>query len=245
MNVWGMSDRGIVRQENQDMFLVDAMHERNQAVIAVCDGMGGARAGNVASEIAINTFSEEIKDSLKPSMTAGYMKNIAIAAVHAANARVFEKSNESDKLKGMGTTLVGAIFDEGKTVIVNVGDSRAYLADGAGSIVRITKDHSVVEEMVQRGEITEEEARNHPHKNLITRALGADSSTKPDAYSLTLKTGQSLLLCSDGLTNMLSDSEILAELVNNPKPEKCCEKLISCANGRGGIDNITVILLKL
>ena len=168
MIVWGMSDRGIVRAENQDMFLVDALHDQNQAVLAVCDGMGGANAGNVASEIAIHTFSEELKNTLKPSMSTTYMKNVAIAAVTEANARVYSKSNESKDFSGMGTTLVAALIDGNKAVIVNVGDSRAYLAGSTG-IQKITKDHSLVEEMLTRGDITEEQARVHPNKNLITR----------------------------------------------------------------------------
>ncbi len=244
MNVWGMSDRGLIRLENQDMFLVDVLHDQNQAVLAVCDGMGGARAGNVASEIAINTFSEEIKNLLKPSMSTTYMKNIALAAVTEANARVYEKSNESEHFSGMGTTLVGALVDGNKAVIVNVGDSRAYFASKSG-IVKVTKDHSLVEEMLTRGEITEDQARTHPNKNLITRALGAEPSIKADAFVLTLQKEQVLLLCSDGLTNMLSDEEILSEILENGQLEKCCERLISCANGRGGMDNITVILLTL
>ena len=244
MNVWGMSDRGIVRAENQDMFLVDALHDQNQAVIAVCDGMGGANAGNVASEIAINAFSEELKNALKPEMSITYMKNVAIAAVTEANARVYEKSNESKNFSGMGTTLVGALIDGSKAVIVNVGDSRAYLASSAG-IQKITKDHSLVEEMLMRGDITEEQARIHPNKNLITRALGAEPTIKVDSFVAMIKKNQYLLLCSDGLTNMLTDQEIQAEILNEARPEICCERLIKSAIERGGMDNITVILLLL
>jgi len=244
MNVWGKSDRGRVRLQNQDMFLVDVLHEQNQAVLAVCDGMGGARAGNVASEIAIGAFSEAVKNMLKPDMSVSYMKSIAQAAVTEANARVFEKAGESEHFTGMGTTLVGALIDADKAVIVNAGDSRAYLIDENG-IKRVTKDHSFVEEMVIRGELTEDQARIHPHKNLITRALGAESTIKADAYSVLLKHGQSLLLCSDGLTNMLTDEEIYHEINDNKQPEICCGRLIERANERGGIDNITVVLFTL
>ncbi|MCX7614757.1 MAG: protein phosphatase 2C domain-containing protein, partial [Clostridiales bacterium] len=173
-----------------------------------------------------------------------YMKNIAIAAVTEANKRVYEKSNESASFSGMGTTLVGAVVDGNKAVIVNVGDSRAYLVNRE-NIMKISKDHSLVEEMLSRGDITEEQARVHPNKNLITRALGAEPSIRVDSFVVTLKNNQYLLLCSDGLTNMLSDQEIKQEILNGGLPEKCCERLVKSAVEHGGMDNISVILLLL
>lgn len=170
------------------------------------------------------------------------MKEAMLKAVDEANKCIFEKSLTSSEYAGMGTTLVGAVYSKGLVTVVNVGDSRAYVIDENG-ITKITCDHSLVEEMVKRGEITEVEAQRHPNKNLITRALGAEPRINADVFDLEVKEGQYILLCSDGLTNLVSDQELLFEVLHAGKQEECCNRLVKTANKRGGFDNITVILL--
>lgn len=242
MNVWGISDTGRVRAQNQDSFFIDAMHEDGHAVCVVCDGMGGARAGNVASELAVEAFVEEIKNALKPSMNPKYMRELLDRAAYKANRVVYDKSRSDDAFSGMGTTLVGALLSGSHAAIVNVGDSRAYYIDNGG-IKRITQDHSLVEDLLHRGDLTYEEARNHPGRNLITRALGTEIEVDCDHFSCDLEEGGYLLLCTDGLTNTVEEQEILFEVLHGGDVSKCCMRLVNLANGRGGPDNITVVLV--
>jgi len=243
MNAWGMTDKGKVRPTNQDAFIADVINEDKCAVIAVCDGMGGAKSGNVASHIAISTFAEEIKNQCKPLMSEQYIKNIMQLAIETANRQVFETAQTSSEYTGMGTTFVGAIVTQKHFVIANVGDSRAYLISPENGIVRITRDHSLVEEMVQRGEITKEQAVKHPSRNLITRALGAEESIQIDIFAGKPTEGSFILLCSDGLSNFVMEQEILFEVLHAETKEDCCRQLINIANERGGTDNITAVLL--
>lgn len=246
MKVWAMTDKGLSRSQNQDSFFVDVLHGDGQAILVVCDGMGGARAGNVASAIAVETFIEEAKGALRSGAGKKQLETVAVGAVSAANESVYAKSRSAGgEYRGMGTTLVGALCSERICSIVNVGDSRAYLITAENGIRRVTTDHSVVEDLVSRGDISEAQARHHPNKNLITRALGTEPKVLCDHFSLELRPGNYLLLCSDGLSNMVEDQEMLFEVLHGGDLSTCCQRLIDIANERGGPDNITVALLSI
>ena len=186
-------------------------------------------------------FISELKGYVKEKMTLRYMESILTNALRFACFETYQKANSAPEFYGMGTTLVGGIYHKGQVLLANIGDSRAYVYDGE-ALMQTTRDHSFVEELVQLGEITEEQARSHPRKNIITRALGPDRSPKPDLFPLTLEKGQKLLLCSDGLSNMLEDSKI-AEILKDTPDEEICKTLVEKANENGGIDNVTVLLV--
>lgn len=241
MNVWGLSDTGRVRTQNQDAFYLDAQREEGRAVCVVCDGMGGALAGNVASELAVETFFDGVKEGLRPLMGPKYMQKLLDDAAHRANRVVYERSMSSRDYTGMGTTLVAALVSGDVACVVNVGDSRAYYIDDQ-KIMRITRDHSVVEDMINKGDLTEEQARLFPGKNLITRALGTEQDVVCDHYVVKAE-GGTLLLCTDGLTNVLSDGEI-AEIVRREADlSRCCLELLELSNRRGAPDNVTVVVV--
>jgi protein phosphatase len=243
MELWGITDSGRVRHENQDVFKIFYDDEKDVAVLVLCDGMGGARAGNVASAIAAETFMHHmgkyIEDVGSIDDTAAKISN----AVLAANKAVFEKSAREDEYAGMGTTLTAAILTPDGVVIANVGDSRAYHAT-MSRITQVTRDHSVVEDMIARGDITRAEARLHPSKHLITRALGTYSEEKPDVFTINPDNGDYILLCSDGLSNIVMDSEMLFEMQRGTGVCGICENLTELALSRGAPDNVTVVILK-
>ena len=243
MDLWGITNIGKVRRQNQDVFKVLFDEERNIAVLVVCDGMGGARAGNIASTMAAEEFMHHIGKYLE---NIGSQKEIAekmIEAAGIANKAVFQKSSKSDEFAGMGTTLTAAISTDDGEVVVNIGDSRLYHITLNG-ITQITKDHSVVEDMISRGDLTRAEARRHPNKNLITKALGTNVREEPDVFFLNLMPGEHLLLCSDGLSNVVFDSEILFELQQEKSVRQCCETLIDMALSRGAPDNVTTVIFR-
>lgn len=223
------SDVGRVRDGNEDSFLVD----ERLALFAVADGMGGHRAGEVASATAL--------EALRAAIAADRDLDDSIVA---ANAAVFDKSSTDEELAGMGTTLTAAVASaDGELVIGHVGDSRAYvLRDGALS--QITEDHSLVEELRREGRITEEQAAVHPRRSVITRALGIDSSVSVDLYAVALRDGERLLLCSDGLTTMVRPADIAAILRREPSPQRAADLLADAANEAGGEDNITAIVIQ-
>jgi len=242
MNAFGLTDIGKVRTNNQDTYLCTIIKEHNQAIFVVCDGMGGAQAGNVASDLAAHVFVDHIKQHLRPQMSKKYIISVLTNAVNFANYETYHKANSSDEFSGMGTTLVGGIISGDIAIIVNIGDSRLYCWSN-NKFERITKDHSLVEEMIDRGEITAKEAQTHPHRNLITRALGTDRKVGADIYELQLQSSDRLLLCSDGLSNLLSEEELFAFTAAELPLEEICVRLIDLANSRGGYDNITVLLI--
>ncbi|MDL2273662.1 Stp1/IreP family PP2C-type Ser/Thr phosphatase [Oscillospiraceae bacterium OttesenSCG-928-G22] len=244
MNAWGKTDKGIVRTQNQDAFLIDLMHEEGLGICIVSDGMGGARAGNVASELGAAAFVKSMKDRLRPQTTVRYLTSAIREAVEEANTEVFEKSLSNEAYAGMGTTLVGAVLSGSDVLVANVGDSRAYLISEKG-IERMTRDHSVVEDLMILGDLTKEEAKTHPSKHLITRALGTEKDVECDIYHRRVERGQFLLLCSDGLSNAVDEQEILYEVLHGNAKELVPGKLIDLANARGGQDNITVVLLEV
>lgn len=243
MNVWTITDVGAVRKQNQDACRVEVLSPE-QVLLMVCDGMGGARAGNIASELAVGAFGDAVLERLNGPERAGDPGALLIESVEAANRVVCHRANTDPACLGMGTTLVAALVTDQTCYVVNVGDSRAYLVSADG-IRRITRDHSLVEDLVERGEITPDQARTHPQKNLITRALGAAEAAKADLFEEPRVPGAFLLLCSDGLSNVVTDQEILYEIVHGGEPSDCCKRLLDTALGRGAPDNVTAVLLQM
>lgn len=241
MNQWGLTDRGNVRAQNQDYFTI-VRFSPEHALAVVCDGMGGAKSGNVASRLATDVFIREVKRTWNASLDDDALRRMLVDAVELANRAVYEHAQLSEDFSGMGTTLVAAFVKTDLAIAVNVGDSRAYLLREQG-VTRITEDHSVVQLMVRRGEITEEEARTYPGKNLITRAVGTEPRVSCDVFTLRVAPGDAILLCTDGLSNLLTDQELLFEVVHAVHKEQCCQHLIEIAKDRGAPDNITAVLM--
>ncbi|MGN0302568.1 MAG: Stp1/IreP family PP2C-type Ser/Thr phosphatase [Anaerotardibacter sp.] len=224
----GCTDVGRVREHNEDSMLLAA------PLFAVADGMGGHEAGEVASEIAIQTLAE---------MTPEHLDAIGLEqAVVAANLNVMRAPAQGVGRDGMGTTLTAAMVENERLLVAQVGDSRAYLLHG-GHMQQITRDHSLMADMIESGQITEEEARFHPNRSVITRAIGSDAYMRPDIYELNVVAGDRLLLCSDGLNTMLEDREIRYILSSVSNPQKCCEELVEAALRAGGHDNVTVVVV--
>ncbi len=240
MDIFGLTDTGVVRRVNQDAFSHGIIND-NISWAAVCDGMGGANGGDYASRTAVEVMKGVIADGITESADAEYIKDILCDAINAANDSVYNASKEDMNLFGMGTTVVAAVLKGSMLVLAHAGDSRAYVLSENG-MRQVTVDHSLVQEMVDRGEITEEEARTHPRKNVITRALGVADTIEIDFSVHTLEENEAVLLCTDGLTNFLEDKDIL-ELFCNTEPETLPQKLIDEANENGGGDNITAVIM--
>lgn len=245
MRIWGATDIGTTRKTNQDTYKFEFLNDNETQMLAVvCDGMGGANAGNVASDIAANTFLDNVKEEIQPHMSKEYAKNIMKTAAEKSNQIIYELSKEKKEFSGMGTTLVALLISGNNATVVNVGDSRCYHINSDG-IYKITRDHSLVAQLIESGRLTESQARNHPNKNLITRALGAERQVEADIFEPAIKSGDYLFLCTDGLSNYVSEQEILYEVVHGGECENCCERLIDIANARGGSDNITAALVEV
>ncbi len=238
VQIWGITDRGAVREQNQDAYAARLL-EDGAALAVVCDGMGGAKAGNIASGMAVDLF---LSTFLRSEKEAGVPERMT-AAAERANREIFERASTDRDCLGMGTTLVAAWADASQAILLNEGDSRAYHITPDG-IVRVTRDHSLVQDLVERGEITPEQARTHPQKNLITRALGSEPDLRTDEFDLTWSEGDFLLLCSDGLSNLVTDQELLYEVIHGGAPETCCRRLLDIALRRGAPDNVTAVLLQ-
>lgn len=240
MRTIGRTDIGRVRNTNQDTFACGQLSDTLSFAV-VCDGMGGAKAGNVASSMATKTIVERLASFYRENVSLQSMRNAIDSAVGAANALIFDASKESEQLDGMGTTFVAAVVQDSKAVIAHVGDSRAYLIEN-GNMIQITRDHSVVQEMVERGKLTQEEAQTHSQKHYITRAIGVEFDVECEFDELEIPEGGVLLLCTDGLTNMVEPEQI-QKILRSYSPEMAADRLISAANMNGGSDNITVALL--
>lgn len=242
MKSFGLTDKGAVRKENQDSFIIEECFG-GCTVAALCDGMGGVNAGGLAGEIAVRAFVSYVQERLgdKGGKRTDIPKLLTDACKNA-NGVVYEYSLFDEAYSGMGTTIVGGVIKNGgKGYIINVGDSRAYLlSPKKGTLTRITKDHSLVQLLVDTGAITPEQAKTHPRKNLITRALGTSPAVEADFFGIELARGDILLLCSDGLTNTLEEEEILAAAKESGEPETLCRTLMDRALGRGANDNVTV-----
>lgn len=225
---------GLRRTSNQDFLAVRNLHDRG-TLLVVADGMGGHQGGERASRLAADMFIAHIRQGKK----AG--DELLTDALAAANDAVLSEASHNPELKGMGTTLVAALLSEGRGKVINLGDSRAYLLHG-GALSRITQDHSMVGDLLRRGEITEEEAENHPRRNVLTRAVGIEGRPQPDLFPVELGPGDVLLLCSDGLHGMVDDRAIREILEADWSLDSRCDALIDAALDAGGKDNVTVLL---
>ena len=242
MKIAALTDIGSCRQENQDNYCARQLVDGTGWGL-VCDGMGGAKAGDIASKMAVETFCahlEQLRDLEGPPPAA----DLRLAAAEDANRVVYLKAETDRDCVGMGTTLVGMILRGTTLWVVNVGDSRAYHITKQ-AIRRITRDHSVVEDLVAKGDLTPEQARNHPQKNLITRALGTARRVKADLFQETVAEGDYLLLCSDGLINEVTDQEIHREVLAGGTPQEICQRLMTRTLDSGAPDNVTVVLFQL
>ncbi len=237
MQIFSKTDRGRVRTDNQDAYFAGKITD-DSVFAVVCDGMGGANAGNVASELAVRHISEYVIRSYRDGMDMTDTEKTLKNAIVSANISLYDKAVNNAELAGMGTTAVAAFVKDGTAVIAHVGDSRIYLVNG--EIKQLTRDHSVVQSLIESGKITPEDAKVHPRKNVITRALGAEEDVAVDSDCLNLSNGDTLLLCSDGLTNFLDDKDILTVFQNNDI-SAVAERLVEEANKNGGGDNITVV----
>ena len=243
MQYWGLTDPGCVRRQNQDTYQIQQL-DRNTVLCVVCDGMGGAKSGNIASSLAADVFVQEVHRSWNASMDREKTDQVLRGAVKLANFTVFDQAQQFAEFDGMGTTLVAVLVRGRKVTTVNVGDSRAYSIDADG-IHQITTDHSLVQMMVERGEITQEQARTYPGKNLITRAIGTEPIVECDIFHREAARGDFLLLCSDGLSNTMDEQEMLFEVVHGVKKEHCCQRLLNIAKNRGAPDNVTSVLVMI
>ena len=243
MQCWGISDPGCVRPQNQDAFQIEQL-DRNSTLCVVCDGMGGAKSGNIASTLAVDVIVEEVRRTWTPGITQYKLEQMLRAAVKLANFTVYDQAQQFEEFAGMGTTLVAALIHGQRVTVVNVGDSRAYKVDSDG-IRQVTRDHSLVQMMVHRGELSPEVARTYPGKNFITRAIGTESMVECDLYHLDVRKGDYLLLCSDGLSNTMDEQEMLFEIVHGVKKQHCCQRLLNIAKNRGAPDNVTSILIMI
>ena len=235
MKHWKITDPGLVRRENQDAFGF-AQLSGGYTVAVVCDGMGGVAGGSIASSVAVETYIRTLSDSDHPDQAVR-------AAVMAANSAIRQRAAGHPELRSMGTTLVSALVKGDRVLISNVGDSRAYYITEAG-ITRITKDHSLVETMVDHGDITADEARRHPGRNLITRALGRDTNAACDGYIRPMEQGDFILLCTDGLVNTVTDQEMLFEIVHGGDLDTCLDRLLHISKSQGAPDNVTAVLMQ-
>lgn len=241
MKIFAQSDVGKARDMNQDCYSI--LDEQDFKLCLLADGMGGYKGGEIASKLAVNAAESYIKNNFMSieKVTEQILKLIS-NAIEYANMIVYEKSKEDVELKDMGTTLDVCLIFNGKLYIGHVGDSRVYRIR-KNIIRRITTDHSYVEKLVKEGTITKDEAVNHPKKNMLTKALGCSSYVEPDLLYKVFQNGDVLLMCSDGLTNMVKEDEIYNIIVNN-KEDDVAKKLVNLANELGGYDNITSLVVK-
>lgn len=241
MRVYAKTDIGKARQMNQDFYYISQKNE-DMCLCILADGMGGYNGGEIASNLATNSAKEYIEENFdKIEHTEKEIMNLIKYAMEYANKAVLEKSKENEELEQMGTTLEICIIYNGKAYIGHIGDSRIYRIR-KNIIRRITTDHSYVEKLVKDGTITREEAFYHPKKNMLMKALGCNEAIEPDIIVKEFLQNDIILMCSDGLTNMLTEEAIYNIVQEEPKT--ACEKLIKKANENGGYDNISVILIK-
>ena len=239
MRIFAKTDKGLVRSINQDCYAANILCDES-ALTIVCDGMGGASAGDIASKTAVEEIAHYITRSYTPDMSSDDILKLLDNAIASANIEVFTLSQKNENLKGMGTTVVAAIVGDSRAVICNAGDSRAYLV--GKELLQITRDHSIVQSLVESGKISPEEARVHPEKNVITRALGVEENILVDSYVVDIEESDMILLCTDGLSNY-ADSESILRIVKDNALDKTTDLLIKKANAGGGRDNITAAVI--
>ncbi len=238
MKIFGKTDIGLVRETNQDAFSFGSFDDGNCWAV-VCDGMGGVSGGQVASDICVKKISEAFERGYRKGINIGSAKNLLTTAVNAANSAVFKKAQENLEFKGMGTTVVAVLVLGNIAVIAHVGDSRAYLVND--TIKAITKDHSFVQLLIDTGKINEEEAKIHPDRNVITRAVGIEHVVDVDIDIVDINANDKLLICTDGLNGYVPDADILK--IINEYGDSSTEKLVETANNAGGRDNVTVVII--
>ena len=243
MQSWGLTDPGCVRTQNQDTYLVEQL-DRHTLLCVVCDGMGGAKSGNVASTLAVDVFIQEVKRTWVSGMDPEKIDQMLTNAVKLANFTVFDQAQQFEEFTGMGTTLVAVLITGKTATLVNVGDSRAYSITEEG-VKQLTTDHSLVQMMINNGELTPEQARSYPGKNLITRAIGTEAMVECDIFHRRLTNGECLLLCTDGLSNMVEEQEILFEVVHGVNKQSSGQRLLDIAKNRGAPDNVTCVLIQV
>lgn len=236
------TDRGLIRDINEDCYRIIPESPQNPCAFIVADGMGGHNSGEVASRMTVDYISDYIEHSSSLLFSCSDIGEEIKKMVGEANLTVFEASLDKPETSGMGTTLTMAVITGSRVTVAHVGDSRLYLARST-NLQQITEDHSYIEELIKNGTLTREEAGSHPRKHVITRAIGSSKDLEVDVQDFEAKDGDILLLCSDGLTNMICENEIYSIIKDN-EPEKACEQLIEAAKGKGGEDNITVIVIK-
>ena len=241
MQIFSKSDTGLKRNENQDSVYTGFLSD-NSALAVVCDGMGGANGGSVASSIAVEEIVGYIKKSYTRKLNRNSLLSLMKNAIISANMKVFELSNTNSEYEGMGTTAVVLVIRNSFALICHVGDSRAYIVND--KIRQITRDHSMVQTLLENGKLTPDEAKNHPRKNIITRALGVEKNVMPDCTEIPLELGDSVLLCSDGLNNFVDEDTIL-EIFKSSDISGVADSLVDKANENGGGDNITVVTVTL
>lgn len=242
MTIGAKSDIGKIRENNEDTFYVSK--DIKVPLYLVADGMGGHKAGEIASSMAIDIIEKNFTNLKNKSIDEDKIIKLIKKSIEEANTKIYLKSIGNKQLKGMGTTITLAYILKNKIYLGHVGDSRAYLIKDE-DIYQITEDHSFVNELLKSGSITKEEAKTHPKKNMITRAVGSSSIIEMDLMVKKYDKNDILILCSDGLTNMVTDSEILETLKSEYDVQKSCEILVDLANDNGGRDNITVVAIKL
>lgn len=245
MNFFGATNKGTVRKENQDSYSILKIENTEDLVVLICDGMGGANAGGFASRIAnrefCNTFSAEYRSDSEPEE----IKDLLFKAAAAANSIVYDYSVDNQELAGMGTTLVGGLVrEDGECFFINVGDSRAYLYQSRDDVLKqVSTDHSLVNEMVQAGILSVREAAVHPKRNVITRAIGTEAGIHPDFFRFSIGAGSAVLLCSDGLINVVSEDFIKKQISHSGNAERQVSTLINETLKNGAPDNVTVVII--
>jgi len=236
------TDRGLVRELNEDSYKIIVGDDSCYFAFIVADGMGGHSCGELASRVAVEYISDSIERDAQDLILPEKRQETLRRIVQGTNAAVYQKSLEVPEAIGMGTTLTMAVLTHSDITVAHVGDSRLYIVRDE-TIRQITEDHSYIEELIKQGTITRDEAENHPQKNIITRAVGSSLDIDIDITSMEIASGDIFVLCTDGLTNMVSPDQILKTVLEN-EPEEACEQLIEAAKRNGGDDNITVIVIK-
>lgn len=243
MDIGVKTDTGRIRDNNQDAYYLPS--DKNVPLFIIADGMGGHKAGEIASSLAIDLISENFNKFLDmENVNEENIKENILKSINKANEKIYKKAMKEEDCSGMGTTVTLAYISNKNLYIGHVGDSRAY-AFKDGNLLQITEDHSLVEELIKNGSISKEEAKYHPQRNIITRAVGTSKNIEVDIMALSKKTVEILLLCTDGLTSMLDDDEIKNTLINSENMQLACEDLVKLSNDKGGYDNITVLAIKL
>jgi protein phosphatase len=240
VEIKSFTDTGRVREMNQDAFKTGTFREGGCFAV-VCDGMGGVSGGQVASDICVNEVSAHIEKGYRKGMSMKSVKNLLVSAITASNIKVFEAANKNKDYLGMGTTVVAVVILNGFAAVAHIGDSRAYLI--SNDIKQITKDHSVVQYLIDMGRITPEQAKTHPDRNVITRAVGVTAEIDVDVDIVPINSGETILICTDGLYEYISDSEMF-EIIKNSNEAEPAKLLLDMANEAGGKDNITVVTVE-